>query len=323
MKNRYAKKLQLSAFVILVSLVLLTTATYAWMSIASTLKVVNLAMTVVTDNALKVALDEDGTPGEFTTVLDLSELFAEDNILRPVTYSAVEDAFMAPVYGLDGRIETLTEMLLREDEEATPNYTLMAEGDEEAGYLIALDLWVCASETSCAVTLSPPTEVTEGLLGGGTYLVGAPVWNAETYTHDDGGQGAEYAIRIGFRSYDDDGETENFVMYEPNNTGDVTTSVDGTGEYISADKYIIQSESTWDEQTPTLRDNVDYTLGEFLTDDIVLFELEAGVPKLITVYIWLEGQDEACDNSISAAELLLNLQFTALEDTTYDYLEAR
>ncbi len=322
MQNQYANKLRLSAWIIIVSTVLLTSATFAWMDIASTLKVTSLAMTVVTDNALQIALDEDGEPGEWTTVLDVSELLADNATLRPVTYSAVADAFMAPVYGIDGRIETLVEMLLR-DEETTPNYVLMAEGDEEAGYLVALDLWICASETSCAVTLSPPTEVSEGLLGGGTYLVSAPVWNAETYTHDDGGQGAEYAIRVGFRSYDDSGETENFVIYEPNNTGDVTTSVDGTGVYISADNYIIQGESTWHEQTPILRDNVEYTLGDFLTDEITLLDLTAGEPRLVTIYIWLEGQDEACDNSISEAELLMNLQFAAVESDAYTSLEAR
>lgn len=322
MKNQYATKLRISAWIILVSAALLTSATFAWMTMGSSLSVTNLTMMVIADNALLVAADEDGTAGEFTSVLDLSDLFAEGAVLRPVTYSAQADAFMAPVYGLDGRIESLTTMLLNTTAE-TPNYTLMAEGDEDAGYLLAVDVWFCASESACAVTLSPPTDVVEGSLGGGTYLVGAPVWNAQTYTHDDGGKGAQYAIRVGFRSYDENGETENFVIYEPNATGEETTSIDGTGEYISADSYIAQGVSSWSEQSPILKDNVDYTLGEFLTDEVLLFELEKNEPKLVTIYIWLEGMDESCDNSISAAELLMNLQFVASEDLTYDYLEAR
>jgi hypothetical protein len=54
------KKLTVALWITVFSFVLLTTAAYAWMSIASTLKVTELALTVIANNNLEIAQDITG-----------------------------------------------------------------------------------------------------------------------------------------------------------------------------------------------------------------------------------------------------------------------
>ncbi len=301
---------------IVVAAVLLTASTYAWMTIASQLMVTDLSLTVVSSNGLEIALDDEGAPGEWSSSLDLSTLMEAGVALTPATYSALEDAFQEPEYGTDGRIATmvallptyLQDILFGEDSSMAEEDTLATVG------VLAIDVWVRTSSEDCSVQLSAPTQVEEGLLGSGTYVVGTPVWNAQTVSHDDGGTGAQNAIRIGFRPYDENGETEQIVIYEPNTDGTTTLSVDDTGEGLVAEEYLVtQAPSTWAEQDPVLNGSVDYTLGE-LEADVELFALATGEAKKVTIYIWLEGQDADCTNTISNAELLMNLQITAVTE---------
>ena len=53
-----------------------------------------------------------------------------------------------------------------------------------------------------------------------------------------------------------------------------------------------------------------YDSSEHLGD---LFDLKAGYNK-VRVYIWIEGQDLDCDNSISGNTVSVNLQFTQDEE---------
>ncbi|NCB53055.1 MAG: hypothetical protein EOM54_14455, partial [Clostridia bacterium] len=118
MNNR--RKLTLAFWIVLASFVTLTTAAYAWMSIASTVKVTDLALNVVTDNALELAPDADGVAGEYTTVMQMTALADPDAVLKPVTYSAQRDAFLEPDYGWDGRADFSDPLVITETQDGTP-----------------------------------------------------------------------------------------------------------------------------------------------------------------------------------------------------------
>lgn len=307
------RKTKIAFGIAVFSAVLLTTATYAWMSISSALTVTDLALNVVTDNALEIAVDIDGVAGAYQNTLSLAEIFPDGVALKPVTYSAVEDAFLAPNYGLDGRIDFMSPVTLEQTQTGVSLSTSSEAAETvDGGYMLAFDFWARTGTDNCTIVLSDPMPVTEELPGGGTYVVGAPVWNADTVSHEDGGSGAQYAIRIGFRTYNEDGTSKSFYVYEPNYEGEDTPSIDGTGIYVSDEQLITQSPSTWVEQDPVLRDNVDYVLGEIDQTNNRLFSLDANVEQKVTLYIWLEGQDVDCTNMISAAELAVNIQFSAV-----------
>lgn len=319
------QKLTVAFWITMVSFVLLTTAAYAWMSIASAMKVTDLALNVVTDNALELAPDVDGAAGEWSTILSMPELLAGDAVLRPVTYSSLQGAFLAPSYGWDGRADFSSPLVITKMQTGIPDPSSdEAEEGEGSGYLFAFEFWVQTGASDCTVHLSKPLEVSDGVAGNGSFVVGKPVWNASAVKHTDGGSGAQNAIRIAFRTYDEeDGSKGKFVIFEPNadSSGkyNPTASVDGTETLVDEDDLILQSTSGWREQTPVLRDNVTYTVGDFISDNTSLFTLKAGHARRVTLYIWLEGQDTDCVNAISAAKVMANIQLYAeagTEDNT-------
>jgi len=317
-------KLTVALWIAAFSFVLLTSAAYAWMSMAGDIRVTDLALNVVTDNALELAPDAGGTAGEWTTVIRMPDLLGGDAVLRPVAYSSKREAFLAPRYGLDGRPDFSTPKLvapLSANAAAAPPSSGEAGGEagaaEPSGYLFSFDFWIRAGSSDCSVRLSEPKEVSKGLDGGGSYVIGRPVWNPRSVSHDDGGRGAQNALRIAFRTYSDyGGDGGGFVIYEPNADGGgayaPTPSIDGTGALTDEGSLILQSSSGWAEQDPVLRDNVDYKIGGFITEDTELFTLAAGKARRVTLYVWLEGQDADCVNAISGAQLIINLQFSGV-----------
>lgn len=310
-------KLLLLGWMSVILLVMLTTATYAWLEISSTPTVSDLALSVVTDNALEIAPDEGGTPGEWGTILDLSELSALTAPLKPATYLAAEGAFYAPNYGWDGRADFSAPIRLTDQNGALFSSADAAEDAEENGYLFTCDFWVRAQAANCTVSLTPAVRREDGALGSGTFVMGEPVWDTSRYIHKEGGGGAQYAIRVAFRI--DPAEDEEhadgepiWIFYEPCvEEGESTRSADGSEDFWGNHKVIRQSPSSWSECSPVLRDTVNYEPGKFLSSDLSLFSMKADSPRHVTLYIWLEGQDEDCTNRISEGRIFSNIQFSA------------
>ena len=166
-------------------------------------------------------------------------------------------------------------------------------------------------------------EVDKGKDGAGTYVIGTPVWNVEKIEHDNGGKGAENAVRMAFRiTYVDEEGTAIedkeplFYLYEPNCDVHLdgydgyleTPSIDGGDSLVPEEQMILQTASTWYEAYPVQRSVVIRKMGEFTTDT-ELFTLLPGQIVKIQMYIWLEGQDIDCNNQIQAAQIFANVQF--------------
>jgi hypothetical protein len=302
-------KMTVALWIAIFSFVLLTTAAYAWMTISRDIRVTDLALNVVTENGLEIAEDIDGAAGEWTTVMRMSDILGGDAVLRPVTYSNAAQAFLAPRYGFDGRPDfsepfPVAKLNMQDD---APTQT--AEK-----YLLAFDFWIRTGSSNCEVCLSEPSEVYEGLNGGGCYVIGRPIWDAAAVSHNDGGRGAQNALRIAFYTYDEADESGGrFVVYEPNADSngiyEETESIDGETPLTDPALMILQSISGWEEQSPVLRDNVNYRVGGFISENTEILTLKSGIARRVKMYVWLEGQDSDCVNSISGAQLLINLQF--------------
>ena len=164
------------------------------------------------------------------------------------------------------------------------------------GYYV-VGTFFARTDTRAFVSLSDAVVLEDGTDSAGTYLIGTPVWNEQTVLHDDGGSGAQYAVRIGLRvtPIDENGEAAGdavFYIYEPNcdghtegETGYVTTgSIDGTETLVPSSRLITQTTSTWEETYPVQRIATIRTMGES-TSDTDLFELPAGGKEQIDVYI--------------------------------------
>ena len=160
-KVTYAFALSILAVIAMVS------ASYAWLGISRIPSVTDMSLSVITDNALLIAPDQEGTPGQWDNYLDLSAVFENMEPLKPVTYSSAEDSFYGVEYGTDGR----------------PSGT----SPDTAGQMITYEFWMKSSGSTAAIRLASPTLTPDGKKGAGTYVVGEPVWNGETISHDNGG----------------------------------------------------------------------------------------------------------------------------------------
>ncbi len=299
-------KLYTIFFLALASIVAMVTATYAWLEISRLPSVSDISLTLITENSVLIAHDEGNQPGEWNNFLDMSAILEDMEPLQPITYSANNNTLYSVEYGDDGRPAGLANSAADED-------------------YIEVTFWMMSASTETTIQLAEPDANGESSMGGGTYVVGEPIWNSSTISHDNGGNGGETTIRIGFDiqktdlNYNPIGQSE-FFIYEPNanvhvdgSTGYIaTSSTDGSSTLVDSSNLIIQNSSSWTEQSPVLQDSVVYTMGEF-QQNTTLFTIDSNTLVKITMYIWMEGQDVDCSNMAIAEEslLLANIQFEA------------
>ena len=303
----HSKSKLYSIFVLAIaSTVAMATATYAWLEISRLPSVSDISLSLITENSVLIAHDEGDKPGEWNNFLDMSAILENMEPLKPITYSNANDTLYSVTYGDDGRPAGLADHALEEE-------------------YIEVSYWMKCSSTKTTIQLAEPSANGEAAMGGGTYVVGEPIWNQSTIRHDNGGNGGETTIRIGFDiqktdlNYNPIGESE-FFIYEPNadvhvddSTGyTATSSTDGGSTLVDSSNLIIQNSSSWQEQSPVLQDNVIYNMGAF-QQNTPLFSIDSDSLIKITMYIWMEGQDQDCSNMAIAKESVLtaNIQFEA------------
>ena len=305
--------------VLIVLLVLLSTATYTWFAISKTPVVNNAEIYINSNSGLSLSWDLNDEEG-WVQELNYNERFTENSILKPVTYSYENDCFYAANIGLDGRLDGIGVKL--SDEKNTNRDTIN-------GYYIKATFYATAAGM-LKVSLASPDFQNE------SYVVGTPTWDDEEVIHVNGGGGAQYAIRIGLRITPVNKKGEpipqkkaRFVIYEPNAVNYANYKGDYVTEYISTpsiddesrglvpeENLIRQTMTLWTEADPVQKDVVVYKYGQFL-DDATLFELENGETVKIELYLWLEGQDEDCTNRIGEAARIfssIRLYATSIND---------
>lgn len=313
-ESRRLRRTVLYLYIILALLALLVAATYTWFSLSKTPRVSDMRLYISSETGLELADSYDSE--EWGQTLSFLDLVSDSQPLRPATWSDAQQSFVAVRYGYDGRIQDTLEVLTdeRNSNDAIDSYYV-------------LGTFYARTMTDCNVSLAEAVEINEGEEGAGTYVIGTPVWNADRILHDDMGSGAECAVRLGFKITPIDGSTGTpsgesvFFAYEPNCDSHIsgnggynpTGSIDGAETLVGADRLILQSASSWTEAYPVQRDVTIKQFGEFLSNP-TLFSLKAGEKIRIDLYVWLEGQDLDCTNTIEDAMIMANIQF----HTEYD-----
>lgn len=295
-------------------LALLVTASFAWFSVSNTPKVGDMALYVNASQGLLIAERYDAPEEEWGYNITFPELITTTSPLKPVSWSEADQCFKSVRYGFDGRQSNRWKPL-------TDAANANATGDDQ--YYV-YSTFFAKTDTACVVSLADAMERGDGQAGAGTYVIGTPRWNELTHMHEDGGNGAQRAIRIGFRVTHLDAKTgsptdaSTFYIYEPNcdshNDGyDAyleTNSTDGTATLVPAERLLRQTTSGWRETDPVQRNSTIKSLGSF-TSDTDMFHLDAGEIIQIVMYIWIEGQDLDCYGFSDVSQLSANIQFEA------------
>ena len=294
-------------YLLFIMLPLLSAATYTWFSLSRAPKINAMSLYVNVPAGLEITWTPE-YENSWGQHLDFADYVQSDTVLKPITYADETGTFYGALFGMDGRISGLSYAL--SDERHTNR-------NDSYGYYLKMTCYLRTDE-NVAVSLSRAHG------NSGTYLIGTPVWNGDSILHNDGGNGAQSAVRVGFRitKYDSEGiESEEpfFIIYEPNcdmhedEISDYipTPSVDGSENLVSDGRLIRQTKTTWKEMDPVQKDVLIYDYGEFL-DDPFLFDLDEDCMVQVEIYLWLEGQDADCTNEIGeAAQIFASIQFYA------------
>lgn len=301
-------------YILLVLLILLVTASYTWMTISRHLRVSDVALYVTSGTGLELAADYRAPDEAWSEVLDFQSIVGGDTALAPATWSERNQELYTVRYGYDGRTIDGSYRRLTEAENANRN-------DIEAYYLTGR--FYMRTGDACTVSLGEGVAVNGGRNGSGTYVIGTPLWNAQTIAHDSGGSGAERAIRVRIEIVLVDPNTGEPIgvpvsyLYEPNCDVHVdsgisgyvdTPSIDGGDTLVSRDRLILQTASQWEEAYPVEQNVTIKDFGQFLTDT-QLISLGEGEMARVQVSVWLEGMDADCTNEIRDAQITINIQF--------------
>lgn len=227
MGNR-VNRLVLSVVGLLISLVLLGGATYAWFAISTTPEIFGISATIAAANeSLPFELSLDGE--NWTTTLDMTALFDDADVLRPISTADGENWYI-PIYDANGSVNDF----FRIPASSIDGYA--NTGDADTNYLVYADIYIRTSnqnQDSFGLVLSNPSSldtVQDEETSYGTFVLYQP-------TVDDDGDiqtnDAMAALRIGFEIFDEvdastslslideDAETAyasegTFYIYEPN-----------------------------------------------------------------------------------------------------------
>lgn len=314
-KNKRKYRAFLYFYILLALSALLVTATYTWFSLSQTPRVSDMRLSVAADVGLQLSEAYDAPDSEWGGLLDYNELISPSAPLKPVTYSEAEKRFYSARYGFDGRMIDDWQPLSDEQN---------ANRNDSNGYYIVSTFYARADK-ACSVSLLDAVELNEGINGSGTYVIGTPVWDSQKIRHNNAGNGAETAVRFGFKITHINKATgqnigrSDFYIYEPNCDRHIgeeegyipTDSIDDSPLLISAEKLILQTSAEWSEAEPVQRDVTVKHFGKILSNP-VLFSLNAGEEVKIELYIWLEGQDIDCSNLLEReSRISANIQFKA------------
>lgn len=275
-----------------ITILLLSTVTFAWFTERNTPKVNNLELTAGTSGSLLVADDTGNGPGQYDNVLDLRQAVGADvmskMVLNPVTTNDGV-SFYSPVYkgntvtGVKKitDVSKLTSVYVYEK-----SFYLKAGPDPKFG-------------TSDKITTTD--KLYDVFLAGHDNLSqteGTYVTTTKNQTLNAGDTAAN-SMRISFEL-----EGGTIIIYEPNADA---SNVD--------DKRAVDNVKNQYGTYVTLKQSKN---GKFIgspndLDSPVLFTIKEGEDLKVTMRIWIEGTDLDCTNSIALDEIMARFQFAAAD----------
>lgn len=302
MKNTLKKRTFISAIAMLVvSAIVLTSSTFAWFSMATKVNVETMELNITSPDGVQLS----GNTNAFTTMLTMADLKGETTA-RWAAYTGNQNNFpelLAPsssAFRLANSLPTFFAGSIN------ANGSLSAApvtSDVGSGY-VAFDIFVKVAQDmpiywnqttlTCADNADVPSAMRIALVNCGTVAAKA-------------GADAILAVKPV------NGVNNNAVMYEPNsqNHTDASGYVDGE---TAPDLYI---SNAFSGQVPSgkgnnITEHASYAITATCTraSDVAperaFFNAKAGINR-VRVYLWMEGNDVDCENSVAGSTIAFNL----------------
>ena len=306
MKNTLKKRTFISAIAMLVvSAIVLTSSTFAWFSMAKRVEVEEMELNITSPDGVQLS----GNANAFTTMLTLADLKGETTA-RWAAYEGNENNFPENLVPSSSNLYVARSLP-----------TFYAGSIDDAGYINATQ--VANDTTSGYVAFDIFVKVGQDQ---------KVYWDQTTITCDDNpdvvsamrvalvncgtvAAKAEAPAILGVKPAN--ANQNRVVMYEPNSTNHTDASGYADGATVP-DLYIT---SAFSKRTPTgngknIMQEAQYAgaaLGTRATDankaTNAYFEAVTGINR-VRVYLWMEGNDVDCENSVAGSTFKFNLVLT-------------
>ncbi len=280
--KRDLKKQKIVARIIMIlsSIALFTTATYAWFALTNSPQVSQLTLKAGTSGSLQICNTQSGTFGDSIT-LDVPS----QTCLKPIT-TLNGTQFYKPVYGSDGVVSSIESSAIAGAELTKISNKTEADG----GYIIQKTFYLKATTES----MNNITDVDVRLVAPQGMASGTKITNSGS-TH------AAEAVRVSF-TYN--GKT---VILEPNADAQVTGRTAQTALAGFANVATLKQSSSSFLFAPSGSN----TYTQATSDE--LFRIPVNIAAAITVTIWLEGTDSDCINAIMGSLVSTQLRFISTD----------
>ncbi|NCA99337.1 MAG: hypothetical protein EOM70_08180 [Clostridia bacterium] len=219
-------RLLLASLSLLLALLMLVGASYAWFSLSTHPEIGGIQVTLYTSRTLLVAASQEG---EYGQRLDLSDPLSRYVELKPVS-TADGIHWYLPTYEAIGLLKDPSQFYLdtqldhanvaKFNASGQPLQGLALKDARAKGYYVYADFWLKTEEPACLVRLSVPGQQTldEWEIRQGTY----GTYALSLFTRPEGEEiailepQAQTALRAGFLCDPDDPATRSFTIFEPN-----------------------------------------------------------------------------------------------------------
>lgn len=280
-----SQKLHTAISMLALTIIALTTATYAWFTLSASTRVNQLELDVSAGANMRIATENRGNDIDnyYEEVLDRNSgkdggdidawLYAKEGL-------HIDEILLSPQTSGNGE-----DFYTRTENERTSGTSVKSKANQSSGSFMEYELYLIA-ESDMRVHLSTD-EDDDGIY---THIDADNV----SLGNNEAKKNVVNCVRMSFESTDKNEKTK-VSIWEPNKGVGGTTTLKGRA---ASDDI-----GTFDMDKPMV-----------YTDDSWICDLKALEPKLVTVRVWVEGEDPACNDDVQRAKFLTWLRFQGTDE---------
>lgn len=305
------RRILLALIMLIISGISLTTATYAWFTANSTVKVEDMNVKATASGGIQISADAKS----WSDQVSIAQLKAiATNIVPDTTTTAATSLMPLTTVGTNNGTGAF-DFYLGTLDNAGSQVKLTKVDESESTNLLAFDLYFYLATTQTVY------------------------FNSNTSVGTDN-HNLQYAMRIGFlyQGYDPtatpdtaldlaEGDSNDQIIWEPysnkhtsyviaqDKAEDGTTYTTLGGKQSTGENYVDTDASAYFESVETVKTTDQQSYPD---SEKVSWEFKAGINKM-RVYVWIEGQDVDCEDTASLGDgLKISLGFTIKDPKTVE-----
>ena len=312
MKKTIKKRAFVSAIAMLiVSAIVLTSSTFAWFSMSKEAKVEQMDLTVSSPEGIQISANASA----WTASLTNDEIFNPDSTSRYKAYDGNVNLMPTDLKPVSSRFNGLTNGLinfytasLADDRSANITRVDQSAANSKTAGLVAFDLFFkVANDTTVYFGTSEFEDTSSSDILSALRVGLQPMGNTQSTVAADATGLKPAAV--------DRANTKVYEVDSIHRSADAKAAGNSDGALGKSQEYVGQTggvRATSDNFifTGALVDTLYCTFIESTANNVEKsFQLKAGVTKM-RIYIWVEGNDIDCRNSVAGAALTAALKFT-------------